>query len=364
MDLRAAITSFYDAAHGERTSQNALSVLAEQAGGFGAVLLSIDKPGNIYGTTPNLVEAGQKYVAEHWYRLDPRYQATPLMTSRGFASEVDFISDDAIRTSPFYQDFVVKTGTFWWAGLGLKVNGETLCLAMQRTRQQGRFTATELNDLLAITPHLSGAIGLSGIVEQARLAGILEVTDCMKSAAFALDYRGAVLSHNVRAAKLIGKGLNMRSGRLEAVGVASDRRLQQLISFALYSADYADTVSRPVKLELDGNEELLVQALALESRHRYLFRKVAVLLIINQPMTEPPIDTLFRSTLNLTPKESRLSALLLEGRSVKECAEVLSIKENTARQHLKQVLQKSGTHRQGQLIALLSKLVKEGVRAL
>ena len=219
---------------------------------------------------------------------------------------------------------------------------------------------TELTGLLALTPHLTRAFGLSEVVERARLQGIMEITECMKSAAFALEARGSVLTHNKRAAALIGNGLTLKAGRLQAHTYSGDRQLQGLIWRSLHMAEHPDGISKPIHLAMNDLKRMRVQAVTLESRHRYLFRKVAAVLIMNETETDQASKTrLFRQRFDLTAQESKFVSLLLEGRSVRECGRILSIQNNTARQYMKQILAKSGTHRQGQFIALMTRLLHE-----
>lgn len=54
----------------------------------------------------------------------------------------------------------------------------------------------------------------------------------------------------------------------------------------------------------------------------------------------------------LSAMESKLAQTLVRGHSITEAAERLGIKEHTARSYLKQTFQKTGTNRQGELVAL------------
>jgi DNA-binding CsgD family transcriptional regulator len=56
---------------------------------------------------------------------------------------------------------------------------------------------------------------------------------------------------------------------------------------------------------------------------------------------------------DLTPAESRVVALLLEGNSIEGAAERLAIRPLTARTHLKRVFQKTGVTRQSDLVRLV-----------
>jgi DNA-binding CsgD family transcriptional regulator len=62
----------------------------------------------------------------------------------------------------------------------------------------------------------------------------------------------------------------------------------------------------------------------------------------------------------LTPAEARLASIIAKGRSPEQAAGTLGISPGTARNHLKEIFGKTDTHRQSELVALLS-LYKHGV---
>src|SRR5262245_11832165 len=53
---------------------------------------------------------------------------------------------------------------------------------------------------------------------------------------------------------------------------------------------------------------------------------------------------------NLTPAEARVVIRLITGESLRPCAKALGIKYETVRSYLKSVFQKTGTHRQAELV--------------
>jgi DNA-binding CsgD family transcriptional regulator len=57
-----------------------------------------------------------------------------------------------------------------------------------------------------------------------------------------------------------------------------------------------------------------------------------------------------KTRFGLSPAEARLAALLFAGASLQSCAKALGIKYETARSYLKSVFQKTGTHRQAELV--------------
>jgi DNA-binding CsgD family transcriptional regulator len=79
--------------------------------------------------------------------------------------------------------------------------------------------------------------------------------------------------------------------------------------------------------------------------------------LISDPSSLPRRRTsLMQQLYGLTPAESRLADLLLEGIEVREAAEHLHITIGTARFHLKRVLAKTGSHRQTELLRLMLSL--------
>jgi DNA-binding CsgD family transcriptional regulator len=58
----------------------------------------------------------------------------------------------------------------------------------------------------------------------------------------------------------------------------------------------------------------------------------------------------------LTKREARLASIIAEGLNPEGAAEELAISKATARNQLRAIFAKTGTHRQGELVALLSRL--------
>ena len=63
------------------------------------------------------------------------------------------------------------------------------------------------------------------------------------------------------------------------------------------------------------------------------------------------------TAFGLTPAERRLCEVLLLGHSLKEAVDMMGIASETARHRLKVIFQKTDTHKQSQLIALLGRLL-------
>jgi DNA-binding CsgD family transcriptional regulator len=79
---------------------------------------------------------------------------------------------------------------------------------------------------------------------------------------------------------------------------------------------------------------------------------VALLVNTGQQSTENDIAGVTRM-YGLTRGEAKLTLALLNGNSLKQIADCLGISYETTRTHLKRILSKTGTRRQGELVRLL-----------
>lgn len=77
-------------------------------------------------------------------------------------------------------------------------------------------------------------------------------------------------------------------------------------------------------------------------------------MVTNEVVTgEAPSINLLRDLFDLTPAEARIAPTLASGQSLREAADSGGIKFSTGRSYLERVFEKTGTHRQSQLVALL-----------
>lgn len=87
-------------------------------------------------------------------------------------------------------------------------------------------------------------------------------------------------------------------------------------------------------------------------RHRHL-----ALVVFASPATGHDTDPrVLGELLGLTPTEAGLALLLSTGKTLKEFADVRQCSTHTARSHLKRLLQKTGCHRQMELVQLVQSM--------
>ena len=86
--------------------------------------------------------------------------------------------------------------------------------------------------------------------------------------------------------------------------------------------------------------------------------KLAVAVVfISDPEKKPTFRSeILREFYRFTQAETRLAALLADGHSLNEAAELHSVTQETVRSQLKAIFQKTGTKRQAELVRMLSGL--------
>jgi len=198
-------------------------------------------------------------------------------------------------------------------------------------------------------------------IESAAAIAALDHGEC---GIIALAAKGAPVFVNAAARDFLeaGRGLHVRRGEIRLSGYAESIRFRAALE------DVADTVrrdptggarTRALTMFLpqeDGSRPvLLVIAPAMGRTVPGGGAATALLYIVDsQQALEAPIAAVCRlHGLSLT--ETGLIAHLVGGLTLSEAAAKMRIKVDTARTYLKQIFAKTGTHRQVDLVALISR---------
>ena len=226
----------------------------------------------------------------------------------------------------------------------------------------GGWQSARLQMLESLLPHVRQFVRVRQALVRADAlgAGVTGLLDHGRIGALQLDRGGRVLAANDPAREILGRGegLSDRDGALRASLPADDGRLQRLLKRALPVSGNATpptggsmTIQRPLlrsRLELHVHPVQVAQA-------DFGGRRAAALVLVVDPTIRSRIDPVRVSALlGLTPSEGRVSALLAEGRPVREIAAVTGYKESYVRWLLKQVYKQQGLSGQ---IALVQRVL-------
>jgi DNA-binding CsgD family transcriptional regulator len=231
--------------------------------------------------------------------------------------------------------------------------GENAGLVLTRRIERGPAEREIVDKLDELRPHLARSILMSARLqlERARIAS--QTLAALGLPALVLNERGKVLAANPLIEKLTAYVHWRAQDRVSLKDKAGDKLLRDAIA-AIDSAASA-VRSFPVR----GLESMMVaHVIPIRLSARDVFVRCAAALVLT-PVTRPqaPPVELVQSLFDLTPAEARVARDLATGRSAEDIASNGGVSLSTVRSQVRGVLEKTGCHRQLDVVALLAGIV-------
>jgi DNA-binding CsgD family transcriptional regulator len=367
--IPSAIEACCDAAFEFKRWPDALQKLADALGASSCVIRTRDPahPFRLDQRRPTAARPDSREHAEFAALWIERVENAPDPHHKRAAQlarpPVTFIVEDEITTPeerrrlPYYQEIAVPGHRAWWGAVGFKVRNRTWGLQVYRDEPGGRFDLSEADRFLSVAPHLSRIISMAEKVWETSIGASLAALDHFGCPAALLDCRGRVTRINQHAEMLLASDLAIRHGHFHATDRASDVRLQGLVRATASILPDGSAGSGPVVIARNGSPWLLAEAVPMTSFAHDLFNGGDVLLYFTDlEAGAAPDEGLLGRAFRLTEAEARLASSLAAGDGIDAASDRLAISRETARTQLRAVFAKTGTHRQAELVALLSRL--------
>ena len=366
--IAPAIEACYDAAFEFGRWPQALQTLADSLGVTSCVIRTLDQT-HPFRTDQRRLTALRPDSTEHaefaalWIeRIQGTSDPHDERAARLAKPEICFIVEDEITTQaerkvhPYYQEIALPGHREWWASVGFMVKKRKWFLSMFREARRGPFCQSEADCFLSLVPDLSRIISAAEKIWEISISPSLAILDQLNCAAALLDCRGYVARYNEHAQVLLGADLMVHHGRIRAADRTSDHRLQGLIRAAM-NAQGRSTGTEPVVIARNGSPWLLVEAMPMTSFVHDLFNGGDMLLYFTGLAAErPPDEQVLRSAFQLTAAEARLASCLTAGEGITAASDRLAISRETVRTQLRVIFAKTGTRRQAELTALLTRI--------
>ncbi|WP_026190564.1 helix-turn-helix transcriptional regulator [Methylobacterium sp. WSM2598] len=183
---------------------------------------------------------------------------------------------------------------------------------------------------------------------------LLEALDCMGYGGLLLGKTGQVLRINRTAEHLLAGQADPEQGedRLALCRAALDKVLRAQTEAALNSRQ-ADWIAVPQDVS-DAGRPLIVRTVSINQPAPGGPHKVVIL--VNLDANPHPSPEVLKRIFSLTSSEARLAIEIAAGRSPEEIADAAHVAVGTVRKQLATVFAKTNTHRQAELVALLTRL--------
>jgi DNA-binding CsgD family transcriptional regulator len=300
---------------------------------------------NLYGSRWPAREAGVVVLGRS---IAPRAQLVPSAMYRHYLAPRAI--EEVVRLDIFHE------------------NDRSQSVSLARPWSSGPFTPDELRFAHAVIPHLQHAaavqVRLGDVSTVARSA--LDALETAQAPILLLDRRGCIVHVSAEAEQLLREadGLSAGATGLRAATPALSSRLTALIKRSVGAAG-SPGASGALRLPRpSGRPDLMLVAVPLRPDMAYPgARSPAIVLQVTDPLAcAAPDRALLAEAFGLTPAEASLAADLLRGLSAGEVAAGNRRSIATVRTHLANVLAKTETARQSELVRLLMRLPRTAGR--
>ncbi|TIM30704.1 MAG: helix-turn-helix transcriptional regulator [Mesorhizobium sp.] len=355
-DFDAIGVAFVEAALDPSRWDSAMEVAEKATGSAGALLFDIKGHLPLVPCSRTMGPALDTYVRDGWIDRDERYRLINFLDRKGVTSEFDLLTSDDIAKHPYYQEFLAPFGLRWCAAVKIAAGDDFWALSLQRSIQQGPFTPDEMRRLADLSKQLGSVAAVARAIGFGRADAALDAFGATETPAVMLDRSGNVLRSNAPAERLLGRGLQITRRRLVSFDRTATDALDRSLKALLCSPDTAASMP-PVPLpRLQGRPLLAYPLRVPKVSYNALAPCQAIVILIDPDARPPPAEAVLQSCFRLTASEARLARKICSGHGVEAAADELGVSYETGRNQLKSVFAKTQTHRQSELVALLTRL--------
>jgi DNA-binding CsgD family transcriptional regulator len=318
----------------------------------------------ISGTSHGIaVESGNDYYL-NYLPSDVRIPRVPLQPAQSVIDDAALIAPEERRRSAFHNEWIPRyaLGELIHVHLAPSVG----CFGILTCAQdggRGPFSSTQRARLRGFIPHFQRAAAIRLRVpeaaEQAALAS--SVFGQMPIATIILDRSGRILIANDAASAILAgrDGLTSRDGRLDLTFGPATKALERLIREAVAptlgeTLEGTDAVAFVVRPSGRTPYRIHVAPIPRSSSLRQEETRAAAVLYIQDPDRQAPsVAEALRRSFRLTPAEAALAVAFSSGTTLRDYAECRGVTIGTVRYQMKEVMAKTGCHRQAELVRLL-----------
>jgi DNA-binding CsgD family transcriptional regulator/PAS domain-containing protein len=307
--------------------------------------------------TDRLVEYEQHYADR-----DLRMAATLRMPTGGAMIDHEHISQRELSRDALYNDWLAPLNLRHTAAAMVRSDGTARdFLSFMRPKDGKPYGATHKTLIEQVMPHIMRAARLRAHVghlsRQAALG--LWALDSLPQGIVVVDAQCRIAYANTAVERLLASPNTLRTaqGQLQCAQGDQQVRLQRLVTDACASPGTAGALECTGGMPQPGR--LVVTVLPLKASHTLAsLRQIPVaLVILTVPGAMVALDhRVVGDMLGLSPAETRLALVLAAGKTVKDFAAVEGCSWHTARTHAKNLMRKTGCHRQVELVQLVQAL--------
>jgi DNA-binding CsgD family transcriptional regulator len=357
--LQRAAMRLGDAAIDPAVWPDIMDEICTALGAEGALLLQSDARTLDIPRTPSLEEIVRVYFQDGWhardFRADRAFQ--PILRGAKVVFDQEVITREEMQDACIYQELLLPNKLQWVTGIGFRAGSAQWGLGIQRTRQQGPFDIGIKSILTFLSDRLTEVATLSTVVGRAALLNIVNALNLVPLPAVAIDRNGFILEANKTAEAFFDRDIHIALRRFMLTDASAKRTFEAFLDRLRLVPDTVALPTEPIVARRHGKPPIIIKILPIDGAARGPFLGARALLLLTELGAKPaPQEHLLVKAYGLTAAEARLASRMATGASLEEIAEEFEIARTTARNQLKAIFAKTGTHRQGELVALLARM--------
>lgn len=342
----------YEAAFQPECWTDVLERVGANAGSASGLMVVFDEIKPVqYRGTPAIYDVIRAFCEGYWHE-SRRAAYTLKNPPNGFVVLKDFFPPDLLKTDPCRVNRLA-------AGLDSEVSaavamptGEMVVYSFDKWQRDGAHDQRDVEALNALYPHLARAGLMAARLGLERAAATTATLQMLGLPAAVMTRSGRVLSTNVLFDRLPSMFMPVAFGRLAINDIGANRLFQEAVEKTASARPMVRSI--PVG-ETEEHRACIVHLVPLRRSAHDIFPGGDLVVAVSalKKSAFVPSPAVLTGLFDLTPAEAKFAALLTSGRSVKEASKAVGVTERSGRTYLSRIFAKTGTHRQGELIALL-----------
>lgn len=355
------VSAIHDAAVTPEHWVDAMSAVRHSLGAITGAVITADASERVTKTASIAPEAYRPY-REYYRRVDYVLEAVergPVGLVRDGRSLIEIDTRSEFNVD-WMRRFDMQDGLF--VRLTKEPSVTSFLVAAPR-RDEPFATPERVEVVTALIPHFQQALRTEKHLHDLRrdAADLAGAIDGMRQAVIVVGANTCVLHCNSTASSLLrdADGLTVTSGRLRAFRPDVDAALQRAVAGALGLGDGGARSGRSVSCPRpSGGYAYVAHTFPFPAAGMHGWTEPRALIVIVDPDNRPqPAKDLLRTLFGLTNGEADVALRVARGEGLTPISEELSVTVATVKTHLQHVFDKTDTHRQAELVRLLTALL-------
>lgn len=366
--LSSIIGSIYDCVLAPEKWPVTLAAIMSDLG-YAMTAISVHDPNNADMKLHVTVGADQE-----WLDAVPHYGADLLQLwggvqkIRNFPLEEPIVQSEVTPRSQwhdnaYFRDILEPRRLHDCVMIGLVNDAHSAgAIAFGRHADKGEVSEDDLSVLRLLAPHIRRAVAIGRLLEQqaATTATFSDILERVSAGILLVDEDGGVVHANAAGRRMLDKGdaVHLRNGRIATATPLTTAVLSDAVRQAANIEIDIERRSIDIPARLADGSPTVLQVLPLRRRtvRDGIEQRTVAAIFIAGSADPPRLADVMGLLYRLTPAETRVFELIVDGKAPAEISESLGVSVSTVKTHLGRVFDKTGCSRQVDLVAMAAKV--------